>query len=324
MGGQVVIDVAGGQGGGAARYRGEFERYLAAEDRDDIRVVGRRRYLTADWLVRRELSAWGTSRKVAINNAAFMAPGGERWTVLQNALHFLAEPERRELAGTVPRSVHAQAVVVRLGARRSDVLIVPCTAMAERVIRVVPEVRDRVVVRFNPIAADSFPAGLPRDPAILCPIIFHPYKNMDVRLAELVRAVDAHGDPDVEVRVTASVSDLPPMLAEHPRVVPLGQLSYEELRSVWSRSRAIYFPTGIEAFGYPLGEARVSGHPVIARDTPQNHEIAGEALCAFADGDDDSLCAAVSKALTTDVTPDSLPFAPTAYFDFLLGANGDR
>lgn len=324
MGDQVVVDVAGGPEGGAARYRNEFERYLAVEHRDDVRVVGRGRYLTADWLVRRELKALNAGRKVAFNNAAFMTPGGERWTVTQNALHYLTETEKREFGTTVPRSVHAQAVVVHFGAKRSDVLIAPCTAMAERVITVLPEVRDRVVVRFNPIAPDSFPSRDVRDPVILCPIIFHPYKQMDERLAELVRAVDAHGDPEIQVRVTATVSELPAFLASHPRVVPLGRLPYEQLRRVWSRSRAIYFPTGIEAFGYPLGEARLSGHPIIALDTPQNREIAGDALCAFAAGDEDALRDAVARALTTEVSADPRPFDPTAYFTFLLGENRTR
>lgn len=322
MGGRVVVDVAGGPAGGAARYRNEFERYLAEGSRDDVRVVGSDRYLTASWLVRRELGALHAARKVAFNNAAFMSPGGERWTVMQNALHYLTESEKHEFAATVPRSMHAQAAVVRFGAKRSDVLIAPCTAMAERVITVLPEVRNRVVVRLHPIAPDSFPPSDVRDAAILCPIIFHPYKHMDERLAELVQAVDAYGDPEIQVRVTAADSELPPSLATHPRVVTLGRLSHEELRSVWSRSRAIYFPTGLESFGYPLAEARLSGHPVIALDSAQSREIAGDALCGYAAGDADALRDAVARALTTEVSPDPRPFDPTAYFDFLLGPSG--
>ena len=61
------------------------------------------------------------------------------------------------------------------------------------------------------------------------------------------------------------------------------------LRDLWARSRAIYFPTGLESFGCPLAEARVNGLPVIARDTPQNREIAGPALCGYTLGDADSL-----------------------------------
>ena len=47
-----------------------------------------------------------------------------------------------------------------------------------------------------------------------------------------------------------------------------------QTQDLWSRCRAVYFPTGLESFGCPLAEARVNGVPVIARDTPQNREIA--------------------------------------------------
>ncbi len=320
---QVIVDAAGGPHGGAARYRNELIRYLTEEKRDDVRVLGTGRYLGATWLVRREFQALKAARKVAVNNAAFMTPGGERWTVMQNMLHYLTESEKREFGATVPRSVHAQAIVVRSGAKRSDVLIAPCAAMAERVTTVLPEVRHRVVVRFHPVASDSFPPSNVRDPAILCPVIFYPYKQMGKRLTKLVQALDAHGDPEIQVRVTATVSELPASLANHPRVVPLGRLPYEQLRQVWSRSRAIYFPTEFEAFGYPLGEARLSGHPIIALDTPQNREIAGDALCAFT-SDDDALHDAVTRALTVEVSPDPRPFDPKAYFTFLLGKNGNQ
>ena len=88
---------------------------------------------------------------------------------------------------------------------------------------------------------------------------------------------------------------------------------------MWARSRAIYFPTGLESFGYPLAEARVSGQPVIARDTAQNREIAGPALCGYTLGDPDSLRRAVEVALTADVAPDPGPFDPDQYFGWLLG-----
>ena len=315
----MVVDVAGGEEGGAARFRGEFDRYLAASGRTDVQVLGRRQRLTPTWLVRRELAALTAGRKVAFNNAAFVSPGGERVTVMQNALHYLTAAEATQLAEVIPRSMHTQAAVVRRCARRSDVLVAPCTAMAERVSTVLPEVRERVVVRFNPIAADSFPSGVERQPAILCPIIFQPYKRMDERLRELVAAVDAHADPEVVVRVTASAAQLPSDLAAHPRVVPLGKLPWAQLRETWAASTAVYFPTGIEAFGFPLAEARLSGHPVIARETPQNRELAGAALCGYTLGDADSLVAAVAGALTTSVTADPAPFDPTAYFDALLG-----
>ena len=97
-----------------------------------------------------------------------------------------------------------------------------------------------------------------------------------------------------------------------------GRLPHAELRELRARSRAIYFPTDLESFGYPLAEARVSGQPVIACDTEQNREIAGPALCGYLPV---TLLAATCcrGALTTDVAPDPAPFDPDRYFSWLLG-----
>ena len=107
-----------------------------------------------------------------------------------------------------------------------------------------------------------------------------------------------------------------------PRIEFLGRIDQRELRLAWARSRAIYFPTGLESFGYPLAEARACGMPVIARDTAQNREIAGPALCGFTLGDPISLGRAVASAMKAEVQPDPEPFDPDSYFDWLLGASG--
>ena len=52
----VTIDLAGGQLGGAARYRTEVNGYLDRRARDDIKVIGARRQLSPAWLAAREAS----------------------------------------------------------------------------------------------------------------------------------------------------------------------------------------------------------------------------------------------------------------------------
>jgi glycosyltransferase involved in cell wall biosynthesis len=119
--------------------------------------------------------------------------------------------------------------------------------------------------------------------------------------------------------VTANREEVTADLADHPRIELVGRIPHRELRRLWARSRAIFFPSGIESFGFPLAEARVNGQPVIARDTAQNREIAGPALCAYTVGEADSLRSATELALTTEVAPDPAPFEPDAYFEWLLG-----
>lgn len=314
----VTVDIAGAQMGGAARYAAELRSYLARTGRRDVQLIGAQRRVNPAWLIRREVARPGARRRIALNNVSFVAPGGERWALLRNALHFLTDTEVPQLDPSLLASVRREAAVVRLSARRADTLVVPSTAMAERVIRILPGVRNRVTVRPHPVSAESVPRR-PRDQAILCPVLFASYKRMDERLAELLSAVEEHGDTSVRVRVTAELADLPPSVAANPRIELVGRSDAHDLRDLWARSRAIYFPTGLESFGYPLAEARASGHPVIARDTAQNREIAGPALCGFRPGDPGSLRGAVKLALSEDLRPDPAPFDPDSYFNWMLG-----
>jgi hypothetical protein len=311
---EVIVDAAGAQMGGAARYLDELRDYLARTGREDVEVIGSRRRLTPAWLVRRELVGGARSKRVALNNVAFVARGGQRWTLLRNALHFVAEAEE---AALLPASIRRDAVAVRLAARRSEVIVVPSTAMAERVARIEPGLRSRIVVRAHPVSADPAP-GPSREPKIICPVLFASYKQMPERLSGLLRVVGELEDTSVRVLVTADRAEVPAALTCHPRVDLVGRLPYARLRELRSRSRAIYFPTELESFGYPLAEARVNGQPVIACDTEQNREIAGPALCGYAPGDHDSLRHAVALALTAPVAPDPLPFDPDRYFSWLL------
>jgi glycosyltransferase involved in cell wall biosynthesis len=314
----VIVDIAGSRMGGAARYVAELRRYLADADRGDVDVIGSSRHLSPRWLVRRESYRHPVGRRVALNNVSFVRPGGPRWTLLGNALHFLSEAEAVHLDPALRSVAGRQAKVVRLAARRSDILVAPCSAMAERVVTALPCLRDRVVVRPHPVTADPAPD---RDGqlAILVPVLFAPYKDMAGRLHELMTVLDAIQAP-AKVWVTANPAEVGRKLAADPRIELLGNVSYRQLRRRWADCRAIYFPTWLESFGYPLAEARACGRPVIGRDTEQNREIAGSALCAFTDGDPGSLQAAVDRALSLRVTPDPVPFDPPAYFDWLLGA----
>jgi glycosyltransferase involved in cell wall biosynthesis len=314
----VTVDVAGAQMGGAARFAEELRGYLARTGRSDVRVIGNARRVDPRWLLQREMSGPGGERRVAVNNVSFIAPGAERWALLRNALHFLTPAETARLDPSLRASVRREATVVRFCARRADVIVVPCTAMGDRVAQVMPGAHKRMVVRPHPVSADSAQPRH-RDSAILCPVLFAPYKQMGERLAELVAALEDYGDPDVKVRVTASPADVPPRLKSNPRMEFLGRIDQRQLAGVRARSTAIYFPTGLESFGYPLAEARASGQAVIARDTPQNREIGGASLCGFSPGDPESLRSAVAVALTSKMTPDPAPFDPDAYFTWMFG-----
>lgn len=314
----VTVDVAGGPMGGAARFRVELYNYLERTGRKDVGIIGAERRLDPAWLMRREIAGNSKSRRVALNNVGFVAPGGERWTLLGNALHFLTESEISKLDPSLRTVAKRQAAIVRLAARRSDVLIAPCTAMAERVAHILPVIENRLVVRMHPVSP-SMLTEINKDQVILCPIIFELYKHMPERLSEWLTAIEGHIDPSVKMLVTASPAEVPSSLACSARLHFIGRIDHDELSRIWSRSRAVYFPTGLESFGFPLAEARVHGQPVIARDTQQNREIAGSALHGFTLGNLDSLRQATERALVANVAPQPAPFDPDSYFDWLLG-----
>ena len=314
----VIVDVAGGPFGGAARFRAEVYRYLARAEREDVKVIGAERRVDPAWLVRREMTRPSTARRVALNNVGFVSPGGERWTLVANSWDFVTDEEAARLSLSDRAEIRCRSSVVHMAARRSDVIVAPCTEMAERITRVLPSVSSRVVVRMHPVSPGPLPD--PRaSQIILCPVLFYPKKRMHERVTDWIEAVDKHLSPEVRMLVTADPSEVSAEFASNPRIKLVGRLDLDRLSRLWAVSRAIYFPTSVESFGYALAEARVNGQPVIALDTPQNQEIAGQALCGFTQGDPESLRKATELALTTDTKPDPSPFDPDAYFSWMLG-----
>lgn len=105
MTGSVTIDVAGACVGGAARYAAELRSYVDRMGRTDVKVIGTDQRVAPARLLRREVSRPGVGRRVAVNNVSFVSPGGPRWTLLRNALHFLTEAETAQLVSKLRGSV---------------------------------------------------------------------------------------------------------------------------------------------------------------------------------------------------------------------------
>lgn len=316
---ECVIDSAGAFIGGAARFMSELDRWLAETDVAAPTVLGRGRSLTSSWMVRREVLAPRRARRIALNNVGFLRPGGSRVVLLRNALHF-ADPD--ELAGLHFRpspALRAQIPVVRHTAARVEEAIVPCSAMADRVLRYVPWLEGRLTVRPHPVTQRPWAAQEPTSAAVLVPIVNAPYKRLSWHLANILSALDLmQGSAVSEVRVTARRGELPPSIENDSRVVLLGTLTAEVLDQHYAEAAAVYFPTQLESFGYPLAEARTNGRRVVAIDTDQSREIAGSALAGFQLGDLDSLRAALDEAVTQRVAPDPVAFDPDRYFTSLV------
>ncbi|MGK5110421.1 glycosyltransferase [Geodermatophilus sp. CPCC 205506] len=313
----VVVDLAGGAIGGAGRFRAQYLAYAAEDGAVEATCIGLREHVTAPWLLRREVHARGATKVVATNNVSFAMAGASRWTLLHNANQFLSRTEWARSVGHLGRAFAAQVAVVRLAARRSEVLVVPSSSMADRVSTALPDLAERIVVRLQPLRVPDRPRDAEASSGtVLCPIVHSPYKNLAAHL-ELLQA--ALGDRRVRVVCTIGPADATPALRADDRFSFLGMLDQPSLESRYAEAAAVYFPTSIESFGYPLAEARAAGLPVLAQDTAHNREVAGAALFGFRSGDARSLADALAGALAAEVPPDPAPFDPRAYFDWLLG-----
>ena len=309
---RIVVDKAGATSGGARRFLLELEDHLEQNPRPDVEIVGGDR-LSSRWLIERELKATGADR-IALNNASFALPGAQRTVLLRNALHFASKEEFRSLGYTPSEHMRRQTPVIRFLAHRADKIIVPCTAMAERVAKHAPKLEKRLEVKLHPVSPLGWSGATPEPERkiILVPIVPQSYKRLDKHIPAILKASDGTG---ALVAVTASPGDIPEADA-HPRYLPINKMAAEDLAVWWGRATAIFFPPTLESFGYALAEARCGGRPVIAPDTQQNREIAGPALCSY--NTSEQLADAVRLALATSLQPDPAPFDPEVYFNALL------
>lgn len=315
---RIVIDCAGAKVGGAARFLRELQTYLAQHHHPAVELIGLGRQLTPQWLVERELLAATATKRVSLNNVGFMNPRGENITLLRNILQFATATDFQRLNFVPSRRLRVQSPVVRTLAKASRTLVVPCTRMAEHVAKTNPPLRDKLVVRFHPITQPTWAGTTPHKPRhVLLPVIPSPYKHLDEHVAEFLAATQTIPGAPIHLIIPALPEDLPEIVG-HPRVQLIGPQSSEALETWWQNCGAIFFPTVFEAFGYPLAEGRVYGRHVIAQHTPQNHEIAGPALCAYTRHDQTSLRDAIITAVATVPQPDPAPFNPNDYLQWLL------
>lgn len=309
---KIIVDKAGATSGGARRFLLELETYMDKTSRPDVHLIGEER-LSTSWLIKRELKGLGAER-IALNNASFALPGGQRTVLLRNALHFANHEEFRALGYKPSDHMRRQIPVIRLLAHRADRIIVPCTAMAERVVEHEPKLQKRIQVKMHPVSPLGWAQATPdaEQRIILVPIVPQSYKKLEQHIPAVLEAAEGTG---AVIAATASTGEIPEADG-HSQYLPLGRMSAEELSQWWGKSTAIFFPPALESFGYALAEARCGGRPVIAPETQQNQEIAGPALFSY--NSPNQLAEAVRAALSASVSPDPEPFNPRRYFDDLF------
>jgi glycosyltransferase involved in cell wall biosynthesis len=311
----VALDLSGGRSGGAGRFREQWLKYAAERPELSGVAIGLGESVSPKWLIRRELSARGRRTVISANNVGFWAAGDHRITLLRNANHFLTAREWEKTGHLLGRSFTTQVRLVRAVARRSAMLVVPSNSMGERVAAHLPELADRLVVRFHPLEAPAVVKDEDAPPIILCPIVDSPFKKLARHLEDLHLAL---GSRDIQVISTSREDAAPLNVRADKRFQFIGTVSREDLARIYASATAVYYPTHVESFGYPLAEARASGLPVIAQQSPHNAEIAGSALCGYSTDSAGSLRDAIDSALSGARLPDPDPFGRDSYFSWLL------
>lgn len=108
-------------------------------------------------------------------------------------------------------------------------------------------------------------------------------------------------------------------LGDAPEIVAIGRKTPSEMSVEISRASAIFFPSTLESFGYPLAEARVNRIPVLTTPSVLAAEIAGDAAVYYETDSPTALAQAMfvsAEARLPEV--DFNPFDPDRYFGMLF------
>ncbi|WP_191564280.1 glycosyltransferase family protein [Janibacter melonis] len=135
-------------------------------------------------------------------------------------------------------------------------------------------------------------------------------------MSELLRELD-RVDLAHQVAITGTPADYGDFVREHRRTKFIGVVPSEVLDDYWRRADVIFFPPTLEAFGYPLAEARVHGKLILAPDSEQAREIADQALLPYNLGQSHSIGDSL-VGRPPSIYPDPAPFERASYFEWLL------
>jgi glycosyltransferase involved in cell wall biosynthesis len=131
-------------------------------------------------------------------------------------------------------------------------------------------------------------------------------------LLEAMRLLNSHGGGKYLLTTTANPAwegagwttthkaDL--ALAQQPEVARyvefMPSLTARQVRRLYSDACLAVFPSLCESFGHPLVEAMVHGLPIVASDTPVNHEMCGDAAIYFSPLDPEDLARQIHRVAT--------------------------
>jgi glycosyltransferase involved in cell wall biosynthesis len=203
-------------------------------------------------------------------------------------------------------------VLVPLGARRSDRIIVDAASTRDDLDRLLGIAADRVDVVPLGIGVAARAAPLPEAevrtrlsagdrPIVLCVAAKRPHKNL-LRLIGALAAIPAdrrpvlvipgyHTEHENDLRARAS------QLGIVDDVRLLGWIEPAELEGLYAAAACFVFPSLIEGFGLPVLEAMSRGVPVACSGRGSLAEVAGDAALRFDPESEPEIAAAITRLL---------------------------
>jgi glycosyltransferase involved in cell wall biosynthesis len=205
-------------------------------------------------------------------------------------LHDLQHLDLPQLFSRGERAFRSQAY--HRSARSARLVIVPSAFVRDRAVELLALDEARIRVIHHGIDHDRFsPGDEAPEPFLLYPARPWPHKN-HARLYEAFALV-RQTRPELRLVLTGGghTGELP------DGVEALGNVSIDELVSLYRRASALVFPSLYEGFGLPPLEAMACGCPVACSVAASLPEVCGDAARFFDPDDPDAIAAAVEDVL---------------------------
>jgi len=205
-------------------------------------------------------------------------------------LHDLQHLDLPRLFSRGERAFRALAYV--RSARSARIVIVPSVFVRDGAASQLELPAERLRVIHHGIDHERFsPSGDPREPFLLYPARPWPHKN-HARLYEALTLL-RRDQPELRLVLTGG---------GHRGPVPdgvdvLGEVSADELVSLYRRAAALVFPSLYEGFGQPPLEAMACGCPVACSNAASLPEVCGDAARLFDPEDPHAIAEGVAEVL---------------------------
>ena len=222
-------------------------------------------------------------------------------------LHDVQHLDLPQLFSRGERAFRSQAY--HRSARSARLVIVPSAFVRDRAVELLGLDQQKIRVIHHGIDHERFsPGDEPREPFLLYPARPWPHKN-HACLYEAFALMRAER-PELRLVLTGG---------GHTGAVPdgvetLGNVSLDELVSLYRRASALVFPSLYEGFGLPPLEAMACGCPVACSAAASLPEVCGDAARYFAPDDPEEIAAAVQDVLADPGTWSARGIAQAAGF----------